>query len=358
MVDGPLAGFRILSLAEQYPGPFATLMLADLGADVILVERPTAGDPARAYPTFFRALARNKRSVCLDLKNPGGKDQFLKLIERADVVLEGFRPGKLAALGLGAADLRAIHPKLIYASLTGFGQTGPYRDRPAHDLSYQAVAGHLAPVDALPALPYGDLCGGMYAAMAIVTALLDRERTGEGSTLDIAIADGLVSWRIPDLILAEEARKPLNIADGPAYGRFTCADGRELTISIVHEEHFWRALCNILGMAELSDLAWPDQMAQAAELENRIAAAFWEKTLDEWSVILDRHDIPWSPVNTASDILRDPHFAARNIFRRSGTGGSLDIIQPIQFDRFTSSIRGAAPALGEHNDDLLGITKR
>tara|TARA_R110000782_G_scaffold117364_4_gene207792 strand:+ start:112339 stop:113415 length:1077 start_codon:yes stop_codon:yes gene_type:complete len=354
MTDGPLAGIRILSLAEQYPGPFATLLLADLGADVILVERPEHGDPARAYPTFFRALARNKRSVCLDLKSAGGKAQFKTLVEGADVVLEGFRPGKLAALGLGAADLRAIYPRLIYASITGFGQTGPYRDRPAHDISYQAVAGHLAPGGAAPALPYGDLCGGMYAALAVVTALLDRERTGESSTLDIAIADGLVSWMIPDFVLAGEGEEPLRIADGPAYGCFPCADGRMLTISLVHEKHFWRSLCDVLGMAEFSDLSWSDQIARAPELKNRITMKISDKTLDEWSVILDRHHIPWSQVNSAADVLRDPHFAARNLFRRSGNSTSFDIIQPIQFDRFRSSIRRSAPALGEHNDDLLG----
>jgi crotonobetainyl-CoA:carnitine CoA-transferase CaiB-like acyl-CoA transferase len=138
----PLAGYRVLSLAEQYPGPFATLLLSDLGADVIQLERP-GGDPARRYPEFYAALNRGKRSAAVDLKHPGGVPAVAALAARADVVLEGFRPGVLDRLGLGAEQLTAANPALVHVSISGFGQTGPYRDRPAHDLTYQAMAGLL-----------------------------------------------------------------------------------------------------------------------------------------------------------------------------------------------------------------------
>ena len=206
------------------------MLLADLDADVILVERPGGGDPARAFPAVFQAMARNKRSICLDLKSDTGKRQFEVLAYTADVVLEDYRPGVMDRLGLGASALTALNPRLIYASISGFGQSGPYRDRTAHDLSCQGVAGHLS-TDQVSAVPYGDLAGAMFAALAIAAALFARERTGEGTVIDVSMADCLASWMTPFLGPALNGFTQLDLRSEPAYGVFTCRDGRRLSLS-------------------------------------------------------------------------------------------------------------------------------
>ena len=191
----PLDGLRVVSMAEQYPGPFCTMMLSDFGADVIQVERPDGGDPARFLPSFFEAINRGKRSLALDIKSADGRDRLLELIDRADVFLEGFRPGKLARLGLDWPTLSARNPRLIYCSISGFGQTGPYRDRPAHDLTYQGLGGALNErltgevTGAPPEFLMGDTCSALYAAIGILTALQGRERTGRGTYVDVAMSD-------------------------------------------------------------------------------------------------------------------------------------------------------------------------
>ncbi|HEY1973596.1 MAG TPA: CaiB/BaiF CoA-transferase family protein, partial [Pseudonocardia sp.] len=193
----PLAGYRVLSLAEQYPGPFATLLLSDLGADVVQLERPDGGDPARRYPAFHAALNRGKRSIALDLKQAEGLATARALIAHVDVLLEGFRPGVMHRLGLGPATLTATNPGLVYVSGSGFGQSGPYRDRPAHDLSYQAMTGLLDPVtapDQLPILSLADLAAGLFAAIAALTGLAGRAGNGgRGGVYDVSMFDTLVS---------------------------------------------------------------------------------------------------------------------------------------------------------------------
>ena len=186
----PLAGVRVISLAQQYPGPFATMVLADLGADVVLVERPGTGDPARAFPGFFHALARGKRSVALDLKCDAGRAAMRQLIAGAGVLLEGFRPGTMTRLGLGPEVLLHDQPGLVYVSISGFGQTGPHRARPGHDLTYQAEAGMLyehlppSPPPRAPALALGDLSAGMFAVQAVLLGLVGQSRTGRGGYYD------------------------------------------------------------------------------------------------------------------------------------------------------------------------------
>jgi crotonobetainyl-CoA:carnitine CoA-transferase CaiB-like acyl-CoA transferase len=199
----PLTGVRILCLAEQYPGPYATLLLADLGAEVIIVERPGGGDPARLFPSFHGALNRNKRSLALDLKDEVDRARLFRLVETADVFMEGFRPGTISRLGFGPETLRAAHPRLVYVSISGFGQDGPYRDRPAHDLSYQAAAGLLSQMTGTTAstppsdIAIGDLSSGLFAALGIVTVrshpygsghLSRRLHDGRAGVADVGIS--------------------------------------------------------------------------------------------------------------------------------------------------------------------------
>ena len=299
MIDAAIAGVfdgvRVLSLAEQLPGPFATMLLADLGADVILVERPAGGDPARAFPAVFAAMARNKRSVCVDLKSEAGRTQFEALARTADVVLEGFRPGVMDRLGVGYPVLSRTNPRLVYASISGFGQTGPYRDRTAHDLSCQGLAGHLT--DTVPVVPYGDLAGAMFAAFSIAAALFARSRTGHGTSIDISMADGLASWMTPFLGPVLNGHAPPDLRAEPGYGLFTCRDGRVLSLSIAHEDHFWRALCRLLGLPDVAGLRAPERVARSAELRSRIAAVLSGDARAAWGVRLDGAGIPWSPVH-------------------------------------------------------------
>lgn len=354
-------GVRVLSLAEQYPGPYATLLLADLGADVVLVERPKGGDPARAFPPFFRSLARNKRSVCVDLKTDAGREQLRELAADADVLLEGFRPGTMERLGVGYAALSAINPRLIYVSISGFGQDGPYRDRTAHDLSYQAIAGHLfsqsrSDETATPSIAYGDLSSGTFAAFAIASALFARERTGHGTSIDVSMTDGLVSWMTAYLAPAMEGQSSFEFLEEPAYGTFACSDGRKLTLSIAHEDHFWRALCGLLDMPDVAALSGPQRLADRHALRGRIAKALAQQPLEHWAAALDAASVPWSPLNDLSQVATDPHFHARGLFATTRAADGSDerhVLQPVRFSAWPTRLERPAPRLGEHTDEVL-----
>ena len=361
-VAGVFEGVRVLSLAEQLPGPFATMLLADLGAEVILVERPKGGDPARAFPSLFESMARNKRSACIDLKSDEGKKDFKALVRSADVLVEGFRPGVMDRLGLGYAALAAANPGLVHASISGFGQSGPYRNRTAHDLSCQGVAGHLAGRSGgLPAVPYGDLAGAMFAALAIASALFARERTGHGTCIDISMADGLASWMTPFLGPALNGLPQLDFSAEPAYGLFTCQDGKLLSLSIAHEDHFWHALCTTLDLAALAGLQAKQRAGRVAELRESVAAALAGDSLGNWAARLDAAGIPWSPVNDVAGAAADPHFRDRGLFSTlpgQGEGGTWFVRQPIKFGCYGSTLRRGAPALGEHTSEVLDEVDR
>jgi crotonobetainyl-CoA:carnitine CoA-transferase CaiB-like acyl-CoA transferase len=358
-MQGLFDGIRVLSLAEQFPGPYATLLMADLGADVILVERPGTGDPTRAFPAFFRSLARNKRSICLDLKAAADRDVFLALIDDADVVLEGYRPGTMEKLGLGYEALKRRNPRLVHISITGFGQTGPARLRPAHDLSYQGVAGMIAQDEreepVLPALAVGDLSSGTFAAFAVAAALFARERTGLGTTVDVSMTDGLVSWMTPYLVPHLAGEPPLDVGGEPAYGAFRCADGKFLTLSIAHEDHFWAALCGVLGLEELAGLKGAQRRDRSHELRERIAERIAGRELTYWSELFDTNAIAWSPLHDLDGVAADAHFAARGLFQDVETtaGTERHVVQPLRFSAYASAIRRPAPALGEHTEEIL-----
>ena len=358
---GPLSGVTVLSLAEQLPGPFATLLLADLGANVVLIERPGSGDPARTIPAFFAAMARNKRSMTLDLKNPVDKAKFMELAEQADVVFEGYSPGVAARLGIGYEDLKAINPGLVYASISGFGQTGPYRDRAGHDVSYQGVAGLLSDQAKVPGLapefPLADIAGAMFAALAVVSALHGRQRTGIGSYVDVSLTESLAAWMTPLLgpLMNDNGRK-LSITHSPAYGAFSCADGGVLTLSIVHEDHFWRALCGVLDLPELADIAYAGRIKQLASLRERVAERIATAALPQWATRFDAARVPWSPVHAAEDVCKDPHFIARGLFAQmaDATGALQQVmLHPVQFSAYPRIEPTPAPGLGQHNGELL-----
>lgn len=352
---------RVLSLAEQYPGPYATLLLADLGADVILVERPGQGDPARAYPPFFASLARNKRSICLDLKQAQDREQLIALAAKCDVVVEGYRPGTMDRLGVGYEALKAVNERIIYASVSGFGQTGPNRLRTAHDLSYLAFSGHLfgqanGTRSDFPVISYADLNAAMFAAFSIAAALYACERSGQGTSIDVSMTDGLVSWMTTYLAPAMHGERPFEILGEPAYSLFDVKGARRITLSIAHEDHFWRALCGLLAMTDVAELQQAERLRDSASLRARIAAALLEQDLAYWQPLFDQHSIPWSPVNSLEDVLDDAHVLERDLFRdvaRADGGREQHVMQPVRFGAWQSDIRRPAPGLGEHSAEVL-----
>lgn len=363
MTHAPLQGLRILSLAEQFPGPYATMLLCDMGAEVVMVERPGQGDPARQFAPLFAALNRGKKSVTLDLKSPEGLAALHALARRSDVLVEGFRPGKLAALGAGYADIAALNPAIVYVSVSGYGQDGPYRDRAGHDLSYQGVGGLLAPLAeagepaAAPAVPLADIGAALFCAIAILSATVDRQRTGSGRHVDVSMSDAVVSMLTA--FLAPEANgTPLGaFITEPAYGVFTCADGKLLTLSIAHEDWFWRPFCTVLGKHGLASLGGRERAAQREALREEIAAAIVTRPRAAWGRAFDEAGVPWGPVNTLGETLTDPHVRARALLRtlaRSNGTTETHVVQPLKFSDHEVVLSRPAPDLGEDNAAVLG----
>ena len=359
----PLAGVRILSLAEQYPGPYATLLLADLGADVILVERPAGGDPARRFPGLFASFNRNKRSVALDLKSDQGREDFLRLVDSADVVMEGFRPGVMARLKIGAEQLRARKPELIFVSISSVGQDGPQAGVAAHDLSAQASAGMIDVPQgqeadlSLPMLPLADIGSAMFAAMGVVTALYARTRSGRGASVDISMLDVLVSWMTPFLVPPVNGL-PTRILppQDPGYGLFATADQRQITLSIAGEDSMWSALCKLLGLDDLAALREQERSDKARSITPRLRAAVARWNYGDLYKRLESLSIAFGPVHRLHEVLQDPQIVARGMaVQVQGPGGTqTHLRQPMLIDGSGGAVTCQAPELGQHNAELLG----
>jgi crotonobetainyl-CoA:carnitine CoA-transferase CaiB-like acyl-CoA transferase len=359
----PLDGLRIVSMAEQYPGPYATLILADLGADVILVERLQGGDPSRQFAPFFDALNRNKRSVALDLKSPDGRAAVERLVARSDVFLEGFRPGTVKRLGMDYDTFAKINPRLVYASISGYGQEGPYRDRTGHDISYQGMAGMLfrqareGNPDRPPAVAAGDLSSGMFAVIGVLTALMARERTGAGTYIDVSMTDGLVSWMGTQLAATLNNSPLAPIGDEPAYGVFRCSDGKLLSLSIAHEDWFWKPFCETTGMGDLAGMKSRDRLARMAELEARIAGVLATRPRETWIAAFDAAGVPAGPVYDLPEVIEDPQFRARGLFVQVPERGTAKlrwhVRQPLHLQGFERGPTRPAPGLGEHTRQVL-----
>ena len=338
---GPLAGIRVLDLSRLLPGPYCSLLLAQLGAEVIKVETPLAGDYARMAPAelgfggVFEALNRGKRSVAIDYRKSRGRDLLLQLVETADVFLESSRPGRMERCGLGAVAVRDVNPQIVYCSISGYGQTGPHRDKPGHDVDDLAMSGVLsllAPPGAPPAPPglqMADIATGTFAAARILAALVGRTTTGYGVYLDVAAIDGPVSWlgTLGHAVeRADSERGPMSGAY-PCYGTYRTADDRYLAVGAL-EVQFWRAFCAGLGRDDLLPRQF-DPTAIAA-----VAAAIASRRSDDW---LERFtdDACVAPVRTPAEALGDEYV------RRRGFGPMPE---------------GPAPALGADTDDVLAET--
>jgi crotonobetainyl-CoA:carnitine CoA-transferase CaiB-like acyl-CoA transferase len=347
-VDGLLSGIRVLDMTVWRPGPYATQLLAEIGADVLKVE-PPGGDPMRSYPGLFASLNANKRSVLLDLKERPDRRRLLELAAEADVVIEGFRPGVVERLGAGYEQVRAVNPTVIYCSVSGMGQSGPLRLAPGHDLNYQAWAGALAPEGGPPlvsALPVADLAGGMAAAFGVCAALVRRLRTGEGEYVDVAMADVLATWT--------GATRPQATGVGssargvPGYGAFGTADGRRVVLGVLTEDHFWRSLCDVLGLKDQRDLAFAERMARLAPLQELLTRAIGGRRRDDLVADLLAADVPVAPVLDRSEMLRLDHFRERGVattdpWSEAATG------YPIRFGARPARRTAPPPDLDEHS---------
>ena len=365
MIKLPLSGIRILSLAEQYPGPYATMLLADLGADVIMVERPGSGDPSRRFAGLFASFNRNKRSVVLDLKSAVGKDEFLRLVDSADVVMEGFRPGVMSRLKIGADELRARKPALIFVSISSFGQTGPQAGVAGHDLSIQAAAGMIdVPLGqeaglALPVLPLADISSAMFAAMGVVTALFARSKSEQGATIDVSMFDSLVSWMTPFLVPPMNNLPTRHLPpQDPGYGLFATADGRQITLSIAGEDPMWLALCKLLGLMKFADLTELERSSRAEEIGPPLRAAIARWDYDDLYLQLESLGIAFGPVRLLHQVLTDPQTASRamtvDVAGPNGENGIQTFVrQPLLLNGDGGTISCQAPALGQHNAEVL-----
>jgi alpha-methylacyl-CoA racemase len=314
---GPLAGIRVLDLSGLGPAPFATMMLADFGASVLSVRRP---DPLPFDPAA--AMSRGKDAIGLDLRNPEGQETARRLARSADLLVEGFRPGVMERLGLGPDVLMAENPALIYARLTGWGQTGPYAQRAGHDINYLAISGALNVIgEDRPTAPpglLGDLANGSYTMMiGVLMALVERQRTGRGQVVDAAIVDGAAYMLGPMFGELE-----LDLWDGdpdhallggkaPFYGVYRCADGKWFSVGAI-EQKFYAAMLTILGLDDVDPSAEAQMdRAQWPALRERIAAAFRTKPQHAWTPLFGAIDSCGAPVLTTGEIAADPHNASR-----------------------------------------------
>jgi crotonobetainyl-CoA:carnitine CoA-transferase CaiB-like acyl-CoA transferase len=334
------------------------MILADLGADVVLVERPNGGDPTRRFSGHFEALSRNKRSIVLDLKSPVGQKVFLSLAATADVLMEGFRPGVMSRLGLGADRLRSEFPDLIYTSISSFGHSGPLGDRGGHDLAIQGLAGFVSQGEnpAPAPLPLADIASAMYAAIGIVTALYARLSTKAGVHIDVSMLDALVSWRSTAMVSSMNSLDPAPYPpEDPGYGIFRVGDAQELvTLSIAGEDHQWRELCLVLGLDDVAGLITVEREQRAPALRHRLEGAFRTRNLADIEGVLASRGVGIGRVNDNEAVPLDPQIHARGIIAEvEGSPGLRVVRQPIQFDGWSGTIKARAPWLGENTRELL-----
>ena len=363
----PLQGTRVLDLSRLLPGPFATLVLADLGATVDKIEDAGGGDYMRHMPPHvagesvaFQLLNRGKRSAVIDLKKPEARAAMKRIVAKYDVLFDQFRPGVLTRLGLGHDELLAENPRLVICALTGYGQTGELAQRAGHDLNYLARSGILGahgPAGAPPQVPgfqMADISGGMWCVIGILAALAERDRTGKGRVLDIAMTDGVLGFAtlaIGGALAGQEVKRGDEVLTGgiAAYNTYLSKDGHPITLAAL-EPKFWMAFCTGAGLeADMSALLpGPHQAA----LKEKIAAVFAERTREEWAQFGAQHDCCVEPVTLPAEVEKDPHLASRNLFFRMQTprGEIPQVRTPVTP---TDTSFTAPPRAGEHTRAVL-----
>ena len=343
-----LSGVRVLDLSQYVPGPYAALMLADLGADVVKIE-PPGGDPMRGLgprdadgvSPFWKLMNGGKTIVTLDLKSAEGAASLAQLIERADALVESYRPGVMARLGFGRARLMALNPRLVHAALSGYGQTGPWRLRTGHDINYMALAGGLAAsgtaeAPSIAAPPTADFASGLHAALAVCGALIGRGRSGRGAYLDLSLAETVLAWQSMTLTAAlRPGFAPVlaaNLLNGGAacYRIYRAADGRFVTLGAI-EEKFWANFCGVLDRHDLIARQW-ETMPQRS-LIAEVAKIFAAKPAAEWERLLGAVDCCFGVVVDPRDVAEHPQIAARRMTAlRGGDEATIEALFPAHVD--------------------------
>ena len=366
----PLQGIKVLDLSRLLPGPFCSMILADFGAEVWKVEDTDLGDYMREIPGLdasYRILNRNKRSISLNLKTEEGQQVFYRLVREADIVLEQFRPGVAGRLGISYEDLRQINSRLIYCSLTGYGQTGPRAKQAGHDLNYIALAGLLGLCGgpegppALPAVQIADIAGGgLWSAVAILLAILARQNTGAGQYIDVSMLDGTISLLALAGAQFFAGGNAPHRGESTLSGSFACysvyetADGMYLTLGAL-EEKFWAEFCRRVNHPEWTAEQFAPE-PRRGELRSEVAALFRDKTRLEWLEFFQNADICLAPVYSLDEMAGDPHVQARQILQKvkmtdGGPGWQLGM--PVKLSQTPGTIRSSAPEWGEHTEELL-----
>jgi crotonobetainyl-CoA:carnitine CoA-transferase CaiB-like acyl-CoA transferase len=360
-----LAGLRILELTQVMAGPFCGQVLADMGADVVKIEPPDGDSTRRALGAgAFLAVNRNKRSLVLDLKSPEHQAVLHRLVEDADVLLENYRPGVADRLGAGWETLEQINPRLIYASVSGFGQTGPYAQRPGYDLIAQGLSGVMSVTgepDGDPVkcgIPIGDLSAGLYCALGILSAVVARERTGRGQRIDTSLFEGALAlsiWETAELWGTGRVPQPLG-SGHRLLAPYQALRTRDGYINVgANNQRMWRRLCEGLDRPELIDDARfasnEDRMERLPDLVRELEGTLAERGTHEWIELLTEAGVPCGPIHDYRQVFEDPHTQAREMEVRVGSTRMLGI--PVKLSETPGAIRRAAPDLGEHTDEVL-----
>jgi crotonobetainyl-CoA:carnitine CoA-transferase CaiB-like acyl-CoA transferase len=376
MPNPPLEGIHVLDLTRLLPGGYATQALADLGADVLKIEEPGQGDYARVMPPLargvgqaFLAVTRNKRSAALNLKHPAGREALLRLIDGADVLVESFRPGVMARLGLAWETLHERNPRLIVCAITGYGQDGPYSQRPGHDINYIGYAGLLAHLmragqpPTMPGAQFADIGGGgLMAVVGILAALVGRAVTDEGRYVDVSMLDGTLGL-LPLLAsnalsgVAEPQPDEFYLSGAlPGYNVYETGDDRYVTLGAL-EPKFWEEFCRRVGREDLIGRHIPTSVEDRAATMAELAAIFKTKTRDEWVAELGGEDVCLGPVNTLEEALADPQIQARGVAFAADYGDGDAQARALRTTPLLSDapveMRLGMPELGEHTEAAL-----
>jgi len=373
----PLADVKVLDLSHALAGPFCSTMLADFGAQVIKIEPPGAGDIARTWGqpmpgpdhAYFVSLHRNKQAIVVDLKHPQGRELFLRMVERCDVVLENYRTGALARLGIDYAAARERNRGIIYCSISGFGQDGPYRDRAALDLVLQAesglvsVTGEEGSNGTRAGYSIADMTAGMYSAYGIMLALRVKERTGEGQSIDISMMEGQLALLVTmfgDYFASGKIPRPMGTAY-PAvvpYQAFRTRT-RDLVLAIAGEK-LWQKFCPVIGRPELADdpryRTVPDRNRNRASLAATLQEVFLTRSYEEWEKLLLTNDIPVGAINNIAQVVEHPQVKARRSlveFDHPQAGKVRQPASPVRLSRTPGVPRSPAPLHGEHTEQVL-----
>ncbi|MBF0100497.1 MAG: CoA transferase [Desulfobacterales bacterium] len=361
LLKGALSGITVLDMSRLLPGPYCSMILADHGARVIAIEDRRF----EAESALTRIVNRNKEHMSLNLKTDAGKTIFYELVKKADVIIEGFRPGVVDRLSVNYEHIKAINEKIIYCSITGYGQTGAYRDRVGHDVNYLSVSGVLNLIGqhnqppSIPGVQLADIAGGaMNATIGILLALFAREKTGIGQYIDISMTDGMVGLLPLPLSFLQFTGKEPERSEGLLSHRYACynvyetADGRYLSLGAV-EYRFWQKICEVFGVKEYIPFQYDDSRRHTIieYFRNKIK----EKTLSEWEHELNAQEICWAPVRTLSEVLQDSLFQERQMIVRTSDNSSpfsLTIGVPIKLSTTPGSVRTLPPEFG-HNTELI-----